>query len=201
MVEQQPNEPPSGQPKLSLQDQLAAAEHWRNRELLDLEHWRANVGSVDDDRRLADSTAAQLAQMTLKSGFLLNGGALIAVPAFLALFEERAPGLVSQLAFAIGIFVLGLIFVSAATVAAFFAIAAEADRCHHLREVRAHAWHEGRAPAEEKRQHRLAREAAQAEVDLHAKCYDGRRAFAIACAILSLLIFPVGVAFAVVAFL
>ncbi len=77
--------------------------------------------------KLGESSAVALAQMVIKSGFILNGGGIIAIPAVVALFNIDAERLHSLLLLTAGLFVGGLCSASVASICAFFALAHKAD--------------------------------------------------------------------------
>lgn len=77
-------------------------EHYR-------EEWRLNVASLDEDIRTSDQAAIGFAHLGLKSALMLNGGALVALPAFTALFSIDVVDSENGLVVAIIFFVLGLI--------------------------------------------------------------------------------------------
>jgi hypothetical protein len=56
-----------------------------------------------------DKGAIELGQSILKTGTLLNGGALVAIPATVTLFGVDAKSIITQLLVAGGLFALGLL--------------------------------------------------------------------------------------------
>jgi hypothetical protein len=77
--------------------------------------------------KIGESSAVAQAQMVIKSGFILNGGGMIAIPAIVALFNLDAEKLLHQLVLTGGLFVGGLCSASIASICAFFALAHKAD--------------------------------------------------------------------------
>ncbi len=53
-----------------------------------LDQWRTELAPVDAQIALATESATSLALTGLRSGYLLNGGALIALPAFIEIFKK-----------------------------------------------------------------------------------------------------------------
>lgn len=74
-----------------------------------LDQWRTELFPVDAQIALAAKSATSLALTGLRSGYLLNGGALIALPAFIEIFNKLKPGDTDLFIFAATPFVLGLI--------------------------------------------------------------------------------------------
>ncbi len=79
---------------------------WRN---AFLDQWRTELAPVDAQIALATESATSLALTGLRSGYLLNGGALIALPAFIEIFKKLESGDTDLFVFAAIAFVLGLI--------------------------------------------------------------------------------------------
>lgn len=118
------------------QDQREKLEAWIKLELLHNERWRTDVEPAEADIRTSMEGVLAFARLTLSSLFLLNGGALVALPAFaslvgLATRNERL------LMGALGLFVLGLIATLVAMLAGYFAQFDESRRLVAVREIRA----------------------------------------------------------------
>jgi hypothetical protein len=77
--------------------------------------------------KVAEESAVALAQAVIKSGFILNGGGMIAIPAIAALFNLDAEKLLHKLFLTGELFVGGLCCASVASICAFFALAHKAD--------------------------------------------------------------------------
>jgi hypothetical protein len=77
--------------------------------------------------KIGENSAVALAQTVIKSGFILNGGGIIAIPAVVALFNLDAERLLPPLILTAGLFVGGLCSASTASICAFFALAHKAD--------------------------------------------------------------------------
>ena len=84
---------------------------WRN---AFLDQWRTELAPVDAQIALATESATSLALTGLRSGYLLNGGALIALPAFIEIFNKFKIGDTNLFVFAAVPFVLGLIMCAVA---------------------------------------------------------------------------------------
>ena len=79
---------------------------WRN---AFLDQWRTELAPIDAKIALATQSATSLALTGLRSGYLLNGGALIALPAFIEIFNKLKPGDTDLIEFMAIPFVIGLI--------------------------------------------------------------------------------------------
>jgi integrase-like protein len=77
--------------------------------------------------RTAEQSAAAMAQMVIKSGFILNGGGIIAIPAVATLFSLDAEKMLSQLMLTAGLFIGGLSVAWLASIFGFFALAHKGD--------------------------------------------------------------------------
>jgi hypothetical protein len=77
--------------------------------------------------RTAEQSAAAIAQMVIKSGFILNGGGIIAIPAVATLFGLDAEKMLSQLMLTAGLFIGGLSVAWLASIFGFFALAHKGD--------------------------------------------------------------------------
>jgi hypothetical protein len=89
---------------------------------------RASELAADlEGAKTAENSAVALAQVTIKSGFILNGGGIIAIPATFALFNLDAEKLLTQVLFTALLFVAGLCSAFAGSMCAFFALAHKAD--------------------------------------------------------------------------
>jgi hypothetical protein len=78
--------------------------------------------------RETDKGAVELGQSILRTSTLLNGGALVAIPAVVALFGVDATAIVGPLLIAGGLFAGGLMFSWVSGFAGFFALSNRADR-------------------------------------------------------------------------
>jgi hypothetical protein len=76
---------------------------------------------------ISEVSAVSLAQIVIKSGFILNGGGVIAIPAVAALFNLDAEKMLPQLVLTALLFVGGLCSASIGSIFAFFALAHKGD--------------------------------------------------------------------------
>jgi hypothetical protein len=80
-----------------------------------LERWRTEVQPVHEHRMKSRDQAYGLGKTAIQTGFLLNGGALIAFPAFAQLvgkeFENHIEGSIAS----IGLFITGLVLIGVCT--------------------------------------------------------------------------------------
>jgi len=79
---------------------------WRN---AFLDQWRTELAPIDAMIALGTQSATKFALTGLRSGYLLNGGALIALPAFIEIFNKFKPGDTVLTEFMAIPFVIGLI--------------------------------------------------------------------------------------------
>jgi hypothetical protein len=77
--------------------------------------------------KIAETSAVALAQVVIKSGFILNGGGIIAIPTVFALFNLDAEKILPQVALTALLYVVGLCCAFLASICAFFALANKAD--------------------------------------------------------------------------
>jgi hypothetical protein len=70
---------------------------WRN---AFLDQWRTELAPVDAQIALATESTTSLALTGLRSGYLLNAGALIALPAFIEIFKKLESGDIDLFVFA-----------------------------------------------------------------------------------------------------
>jgi hypothetical protein len=77
--------------------------------------------------KVAEESAVAMAQMVIKSGLILNGGGIIAIPAVATLFNLAADKLLQQLILTGGLFIGGLFTACAASVFGFFALAHKSE--------------------------------------------------------------------------
>jgi hypothetical protein len=77
--------------------------------------------------KIAETSAVALAQVVIKSGFILNGGGIIAIPTVFALFNLDAEKMLPQVALTALLYVIGLCCAFLASICGFFALAHKAD--------------------------------------------------------------------------
>lgn len=92
-----------------------------------LEHLRIEVGTVHESAERSRDMAFGFAKMALQTMFLLNGGALIAFPAFAQLVGNGFSSHVTTALISICGFAAGLVFISTATLLAYLAMDADKE--------------------------------------------------------------------------
>ncbi|MET0105680.1 MAG: hypothetical protein ABW072_11125 [Sedimenticola sp.] len=92
-----------------------------------VEEWKLNVFRFDEDIRSSTEGAVEFAQQGIRSGLMLNGGALVAVPAIIALFAVDVSQVASGIILSGVLFVIGLLLSWAANLFGFFAMSNSAD--------------------------------------------------------------------------
>ena len=108
---------------------MATAENDRFDYLMDrrqwfLKEWQSLVTPLDVERRIWDQQSVDIARTASTLLGILNGAALVALPAFVALGGVKDPGVLVLPTIA---FVVGLVAVLAATVSGFIACATRAE--------------------------------------------------------------------------
>jgi len=81
-------------------DPLQISPQWAAHREIRKEHREERESELAADlemSRTAEQSAAAMAQMVIKSGFILNGGGIIAIPAVATLFSLDAEKMLSQL--------------------------------------------------------------------------------------------------------
>jgi hypothetical protein len=91
-----------------------------------LADWNAATHPFDSRILVEAGNAIEFAQTVIKSGFILNGGALVAVPAFVTMFSIDARGDMTTLLQSGGLFVVGLLAMWLAAGCGYFATLANA---------------------------------------------------------------------------
>lgn len=100
-----------------------------------LERWRTDVDPLYQAGEHSREMAFQFAQSAVKSMFLLNGGALIAFPAFAQLVGTVFSENIALFLLSAGSFVGGLTLIAIATVLAYKAMDADAEAIRQRQEV------------------------------------------------------------------
>jgi hypothetical protein len=106
---------------------------------------------VEPDMRAAhdaDKSAIELGQSILKTGTLLNGGAIVAIPAVVTLFGIDAKAIMTNLLIAGGLFALGLISSWLAGCWGFFTLARRSDRDYARGEATKQGLYHGYYPSD-----------------------------------------------------
>ena len=138
MSNEQMQPDPLAAPRLEVERlrlQLDSARHQNERTRTFLERWRTDVVPLHEAAERSRDMAFGFAQTAIRSMFLLNGGALVAVPAFAELvgtaFQEN---LTVFLLSGLG-FVTGLILIAITTVLAYTSMDADAEAIRQEQEV------------------------------------------------------------------
>ena len=101
------------------------------KQLAYLERWKTDVGPVEQQIIATHQSTIIFAQTAIKSCYLLNGGGLIALPAFVGLFEIPAgAGVIVSAIF----FFVGLCLSTTANISAFHTVDREGVRLQARRE-------------------------------------------------------------------
>lgn len=106
-----------------------------------LDEWRTGVAPLAEASLRQAESANGFAQTVIRSSLLLNGGALIAVPAIVALFMPDTSQHQEPLLLVLRTFIAGLIAGWAAGFFAFFAVDAQSDSTYHDYEAAASRVH------------------------------------------------------------
>ena len=120
---------------VSMSDYLALQQLKQNSRQFYFAGWNADVVSVEEDRRKTTEIAANIAQVTLKTGALLNGGAIIALPALKGVLGDSVSGEIVIVS--VGFFVVGLLLNAISSTWAYIALDLTLNKLNHLREQRA----------------------------------------------------------------
>lgn len=117
-----------------------------------LERWKADIAPVEQFEIEAGKGAIAFAQTALKSGLILNGGALIVLPAFMQIFRvsDVAPVhiTITILCFTGGLFLCGI-----GALLAYLAMTATERRLGFSREIRILRLNEEHNPSTDKAQY------------------------------------------------
>ena len=104
-----------------------------SRHIAFLDQWRTELAPIDAKIALAIQSATSLAQTGLRSGYILNGGALIALPAFIEIFGKFEPNNTRAYTFSAIFFVLGLITCVIANFLGYKSVNTAAEAQEHAR--------------------------------------------------------------------
>ena len=126
-----------------------------------LERWRVDVQPVHEHRLMSREHAYGYAKVAIQTTFFLNGGALIAFPAFAqlvgtSLYTNRSLALASILAF-----VIGLVLIAVTTLLAYLSMAADANAVSRKEEFVKAGLNQSQVPDAEKPKYNGIREAAE----------------------------------------
>jgi len=186
-----PGSPPPEPAAISLQlDQFRASLEARDSFRRDVEQ------QVDPQMKIAlasDRGAIDLAQGAIKNATILNGGALVAIPAIISFFGLELQAIVWPLLATGGLFIFGLISAWLANICGFFALTARTEaftslanlmrtrvtREHYPNDSRVETWKSEEAKNERRCNESLAR-------------FHWWRIFGICCGLVSLALFVLG---------
>ena len=90
-----------------------------------LQSWQIQVAPIHEEQERSRELGAGYAQVGIKSMFILNGGALVALPAFV---KMAGTGLATETAFfasSVASFVIGLVLITVTTLFAYLSLDAE----------------------------------------------------------------------------
>ncbi len=161
------------------------------KELHYLERWKADIVPVEQHVIEAERGAIAFAQTALKSGFILNGGALIVLPAFMQIFSvsdvASAYITITILCFTGGLFLCGI-----GALLAYLAMSVTEQRLGFSREIRVLRLNEEHNPSADKTQHTNKLEEAINKEKRFLNLATRLRAFGFLCMILALVSFAAG---------
>jgi len=104
---------------------------------VDLERWRVDNEPRQESYILARELAAQYAKLAMNIMFLLNGGALIAIPTFGEFILRSESGLDTSAFFGISSFVCGLVAISVCVFCSYFGLQKDSSaEWHDIERVR-----------------------------------------------------------------
>lgn len=135
--------------KLQIQERQLRLEESRHRlekELHYLERWKVDVTPVEQVAIEAGKGSITFAQTAIKTGLILNGGALIALPAFVQIFSVPTAVLIGPISY----FVIGLALNGIATICAFIAMSNSENLMGCIRELRVTKLNEEHNPSKDK---------------------------------------------------
>jgi hypothetical protein len=95
------------------------------------EERECEMAALEKRSQLAEESAVTLAQTVIKSGFALNGGGIIALPAVVTLFDLDASQISRALITTGLLFALGLLSAWGASILGFFALAHKSDTFYY----------------------------------------------------------------------
>lgn len=113
---------------------LDKAQYQNDTTRLFLERWRVDVQPVHEHRLMSREHAHGFAKVAIQTTFLLNGGALIAFPAFAQLVGTGFRDHVGWALTSITGFVLGLVFIAVTALLAYLSMEADAEAVLQLEE-------------------------------------------------------------------
>jgi len=100
-----------------------------------LERWRTEVQPVHEEKERSREMAFGFAKMAIQTMFLLNGGALIAFPAFAGLVGAAFKEHISIFLLSAGGFVTGLVFIAITGLLAYISMDADTEAIRQREEI------------------------------------------------------------------
>jgi hypothetical protein len=138
-----------------------------------------------------DKAAITLGQSVLRTSTILNGGALVAIPAVVTLFGIDAKAVIESLMWAGGLFIVGLLASWLSTILGFFALSHRADRDYDRGEVTKFGLYKDYYPDQFK-EHDAEHDKHQTRVLRRNRAFERLRFSAIVCSFASLAVFVGG---------
>lgn len=129
-----PEEKPPVDPLETLRLDLERLRYLDERTRTFLERWRTDVQPLHEHRLMSREHGYGYAKVAIQTMFLLNGGALIAFPAFAQLLGTAFKDHVTIALLSIGGFVFGLVLIAITTLLAYLSMAADAEAVNQKEE-------------------------------------------------------------------
>ncbi len=180
--------------KVQLRLQEAAVENDKHRTFL--QTWETDVRPHQEEFLRAVDMGHAYAKMTIQTIFWLNGGALVAFPAFAKLAGAQFSAHLPRALLGIGCFVLGLVLIAITSLAAYQACAADSGMTSVRREHTKLILQQGRDPQERSEKWGEKIGAALAAIGAEQERSQRWQRTAIRCGIASLAAFVAGTLFA-----
>lgn len=131
------------------------------------ERWRVDVQPVHEHRLMSREQSYGYAKIAIQTTFLLNGGALIAFPAFAQLIGTGFRDHVGWALTSIGGFILGLVLIAITTLLAYFSMAADLQATAQREEYVKAGLNQSQAPKADKSKYEKIREDAESARKRH----------------------------------
>lgn len=157
-----------------------------------MERWKVDVVPFEDTHIEASKAAISFAQTTVKTGYILNGGALIALPTFVQALSIPIYTHLTLYVIAIVLFFLGLISSGIANVFYYLALTSISSRSFHRREAQILKLNEQHNYVENKNDHIAKLDAVQTKITKENKRSRILQYIAFASTSLAILAFSIG---------
>lgn len=178
--------------KLQIQEKQLRFEELRQKEAHYLERWKVDVTPVEQVGIEAGKGSITFAQTAIKTSLILNGGALVALPAFTQIFNAPATALLEPISY----FVIGLVLNGVATVCAFSALSNTENLMGCIRESRILKLNEEHNPSKDKEEVKLKTDRLHRKEKKYRLYGNGWKAFGFTFVILGYTAFCIGAIFA-----